>query len=128
MKPVVSGRVRYAIPPGTVSPILSIPSGPGHEARSSVFGSVMLPISFVFPTPVRKLRFSLDHSTKMMYNTSCSCAGITQLVEYLTRNEEVEGSSPFSSSLKWAANGLNDRVLFVAHQAGGLYRVRTSLP
>ena len=25
-------------------------------------------------------------------------AGITQLVEYLTRNEEVEGSSPFSSS------------------------------
>ena len=27
-------------------------------------------------------------------------AGITQLVEYLTRNEEVEGSSPFSSSKK----------------------------
>ena len=30
-------------------------------------------------------------------------AGITQLVEYLTRNEEVEGSSPFSSSQKSAA-------------------------
>ncbi len=27
-------------------------------------------------------------------------AGITQSVEYLTRNEEVEGSSPFSSSIK----------------------------
>ena len=36
----------------------------------------------------------------MGYNTKVIIllAGITQLVEYLTRNEEVEGSSPFSSS------------------------------
>lgn len=48
-------------------------------------------------------------------------AGITQLVEYLTRNEEVEGSSPFSSSQKSAANGLNERVSLVARQAEGSY-------
>ena len=39
----------------------------------------------------------------MIYYLSTICAGITQLVEYLTRNEEVEGSSPFSSSQKSAA-------------------------
>ena len=57
----------------------------------------------------------------MIYYLSTICAGITQLVEYLTRNEEVEGSSPFSSSQKSAANGLNDIVSLVAHQAEGSY-------
>ena len=32
--------------------------------------------------------------------TSMFIAGITQLVEYLTRNEEAEGSNPFSSLMK----------------------------
>ena len=46
---------------------------------------------------------TLDKSPELVYNDKAvnmmQCAGITQLVEYLTRNEEVEGSSPFSSSL-----------------------------
>ena len=38
-------------------------------------------------------------------------AGITQLVEYLTRNEEVEGSSPFSSSKKWLYNAVFETLI-----------------
>ena len=49
---------------------------------------------------------------------------LLKIFDFLSRNEEVEGSSPFSSSLKWAAN----EVILSALRQGGSYMVRTSLP
>lgn len=48
------------------------------------------------------------------------CAGITQLVEYLTRNEEAVGSSPISSLKKAQKQGIRYRKM-VKHSIGSAF-------
>ena len=55
-------------------------------------------------------------------------AGITQLVEYLTRNEEVEGSSPFSSSQEMSGKWTKRKSITCCSSGGRFVLLRTFLP
>lgn len=51
----------------------------------------------------KRLHFLIDFIIKLRYTISCSDeeqASMAQLVARLTRNEKVEGSSPFRSSFR----------------------------
>ena len=43
-------------------------------------------------------KFPLDSAAKMRYNNAASFAGLAHSVEHITRNDEVAGSIPASSS------------------------------
>ena len=68
--------------------------GPGNASKGSPG------IQTVFPAVPGKMR--VDAGRKRCYNNSClkSDACVAQLVEQLTRNEQVAGSSPATSSKK----------------------------
>ena len=68
--------------------------GPGNASKGS------LGIQTVFPAAPGKMR--VDAGRKRCYNNPClkSDACVAQLVEQLTRNEQVAGSSPATSSKK----------------------------
>ncbi len=45
------------------------------------------------------MNFHLGKSVKILYNINVERAGIAQLVEQLSRNQQVAGSSPVSSTI-----------------------------
>ena len=45
------------------------------------------------------MNFHLGKSVKILYNINVKRAGIAQLVEQLSRNQQVAGSSPVSSTI-----------------------------